>query len=322
MGSLGTGTMQTVINFQAFAVTEQPYRKDSMSKLSFGMAGSGNWKRWFPDDQACALYERIYPHSVSLDELTAQEQRQVLGWEAPGFVRVQDGAAAPLIPVFAETDQAELASWFTMGTERAVAVIQDRIGEYRDLADVLSVGGRIPRGHLLTILLCAHTLDVGTLHELQKGALGCPPLRAGSGQYFLWGTTVQNDDTCSFGVNSFPIHDGLLLSQIHSGHVQRTTPSPGVLVIPVLDVAAMQRLGELCVPTSRCLAEIFLENVELLEGHLDRCSFADCSRPDYLCMLFHQGYSYVAGALAKEGLLPAFPANAEDSWGLWVRPPL
>ncbi len=293
-----------------------------MSGIRFSMAGSGNWRRWFPDDAACALYERIYPRGARLDELPADERRRVEGWQAPGFIAVRDGVAVPLVPVFTDSDRAELATWFTVATEQAVAVLRDRIGDYRRLADALSVGGRVPRDPLLTLLLCAHTLDMGTLEELEKGALGRPPSRADSGEYFLWGTSVQGDPTCAFGVNSMHIGDGWLVSAIHSGSVRRAAPRAGVLAIPVLDAAAMQRVNDLCVPTSRRLAEVFLANVERLEGQVERCSFAACSRPDCLCMLFHLGYPRVAGALVEAGLLPAFPARVDDSWGLWISAPL
>ncbi len=288
-------------------------------KLELSMAGSGSWRRWFPDDSACALYERIYPRGVRLDQLTEEQRRQVQQWQAPGFVGDEDGVVVPLVPVFTNEDASELATWFSRATEQAVAVIIDRIGAYRDLADALSGESQAPFDYLLTILLCAHTLDSGTLEHLHEGILGNPPSRAGSGQYFIWGQTADNGQAYSFGVNSFPWTEGAVISLIQSPSVARTVPNRHTIAVPVFDSATMQRVEKLCGPTSRRLAEVFSNNVTLLEDRLARCSFARCSRADVLCMLFHLGYPRVAGELADARLLPAFPDRAEDAWGVWIR---
>ncbi|KPK79843.1 MAG: hypothetical protein AMJ81_12715 [Phycisphaerae bacterium SM23_33] len=291
-----------------------------MPKISFSMAGSGNWQRWFPDDAACALYERIYPGGAALDELAAEQRRRVQEWQAPGFVKIDRGNVSPLVPVFTDEDESELATWFSQVGQQAAAVVAGRIGEYRELAEALSGRGGVPSDYLLTILLCAHTLDVGTLEELHKGILGSPPARAGGGHYFFWGRTARSDGTYGFGVNTNRLFGELLISLIHSPRVERALPGQGAIVIPVLDSAAMQSIRKLCVPVSRRLAEAFSANVDLLEDRLVRCSFAKCSRPDYLCMLFHMGYAHTAAALVEAGLLPAFPARADDAWGVWIRP--
>jgi hypothetical protein len=56
-----------------------------------------------------------------------------------------------------------------------------------------------------------------------------------------------------------------------------------------------------------------------LRGLVSGCSFARCSLPDTLCMLFHLAYSYAADALVLEGVLPDFPERAGGEWGVWLR---
>ncbi len=284
------------------------------------MAGAGNWQRWFPDDRAHALYERIYPQGMHLAQLAEDERDLVLRWKAPRFTEDKDGVVFPLVPVLTDEDQSELAGWFARATEQAASLVAEHIGEYRDLAHDLASQRRGPTDCLLTILLCAHTLDLGTLDQLHGGVLGPPPDRAGSGHYFFWGRTARDDQTCDFGVNSYNILGGFALCVLHSRRVHRAAPPQPTMTIPVLDAAAMERVQRACGPVSEGLAGVFSINVALLEDLIPRCSFATCSRPDYLCMLFHIGYGHLASALVKAGLLPAFPDRADDSWGIWIRP--
>jgi len=291
-----------------------------MAKINFSMAGSGSWRSWFPDDSAHALYERIYPGGARLDQLQGDERERVLDWQAPGFVKDREGMVVPHVPVFTDEDGSALAGWFSGVTEQAAAVVAERIGEYRDLAGDLSDQSQASSDNLLTILLCAHTLDSGTLEQLEQNLLGSPPPRAGSGDYFLWGNAARHDRTCSFGVNSFPLWGEFLISLIHASSVERAAPNRPAVAVPVFDSDAMQSVRGLCVPVSRRLAEVFSTNIELLEDQLPQCSFGTCSRVDCLCMLFHIGYGRVARALVDAGLLPAFPARADGSWGVWIRP--
>jgi len=291
-----------------------------MAKIHFMMAGSGNWRSWLPDDSAHALYERIYPGGARLDQLQRDERERVLEWQAPGFVTDREGMVVPLVPVFTDEDDSALAGWFSGVTEQAVAIVAERIGEYRDLAGDLSEQGRASSDNLLTILLCAHTLDCGTLEQLEQNIFGSPPPRAGSGNYFVWGRSARPGRTCSFGISSFPLWGEFVISLIHASSVERVAPKRPAVAVPVLDSDAMQSVRDLCVPVSRRLAEVFSTNIESLEDQLPQCSFRTCSRVDYLCMLFHIRYGRVARALVDTGLLPAFPARADSSWGVWIRP--
>jgi hypothetical protein len=35
-------------------------------------------------------------------------------------------------------------------------------------------------------------------------------------------------------------------------------------------------------------------------------------------MVFHIGYGRITEALVKENILPDFPQQADDAWGVWI----
>ena len=247
-----------------------------MPKISFYMAGSGNWGKWFPDKNAYALYDRLYPKGLSLTELSQPDQAQIAEWQKPRFVEIKNGVVIPLVPIFTDADNHELAHWFTSVTQQATTIIAGQIDDYRDLAEDLSDGGQIPRDYLLTILICAHTLDVGTLHRLQAGIMGEPPQRADSGSYFLWGETATRDLTNFFGVNSYGML-GFTFSLMWSPTIERHITNQKSITIPVFRSSAMENIRVSCGTTSERLATAFSESVPALEANIDRCSFKGCS---------------------------------------------
>jgi hypothetical protein len=118
---------------------------------------------------------RIYSMGVPLDQLAKKERERVSAWEAAQVSKLDNGTIMALTPVFTEEDASELASWSAQLTEQSVAIVTRHIAEYRQLADGLAEGAQVPPDYLITILLCAHTLDVGTLEQLHRKLLGTPP---------------------------------------------------------------------------------------------------------------------------------------------------
>jgi hypothetical protein len=290
-----------------------------MSTIRFNMAGSGNWQSWFCDDRAISLYRRIYNEIVHLRQLPDEDQNRVRHWLAPSFVVVRAGAVVPLIPVLTNADVARLTPWLSHVTDAGVAIIAGQAGRYRELANIFSAERSVPADYLLTILLCAYTLDLGALGHLHRGLLGQPPDRAGTGRYFLWGETTDLADRYDFGVNSYPVIDGGAVSVILCPKVKRVMPDLCEVRIPVLDRIALGHVQDLCGPVSQKLARAFTDNLDPLRACVGGCSFANCSAPDYLCMLFHISYGRLTKALVERGLLPEFPAHPADNWGMWIR---
>ncbi|KKN08724.1 hypothetical protein LCGC14_1053910, partial [marine sediment metagenome] len=69
-------------------------------QLRLSMAGSGSWRRWFPDETALELYLRCYQRdAVKLAELSIEERAVAEAWIEPGFAQKHPGGLRALIPV-------------------------------------------------------------------------------------------------------------------------------------------------------------------------------------------------------------------------------
>jgi len=288
-------------------------------QLRLSMAGSGSWRRWFPDETALELYLRCYQRdAVKLAELSIEERAVAEAWIEPGFAQKHPGGLRALVPVMTPQDMPTLTPWLAEWAGRAAGVVESREDEYRSLAAALS-DEHVPEEYVLTILICAHTLDVGMLEELEGGAMGPPPKRADSGAYFLWGRTgaVEEPCGCGYGVNSFGTGH-FRPRYIHSSRVERQATSQKSISIPAFDAEAMSRIAITCGATARDLAAAFTTEHQQLTKLFAQTSFATCSHSDALCMVFHMGYGHTAGKLIEHGLLPPLPKVVRDGWGFWV----
>ena len=66
------------------------------------------------------------------------------------------------------------------------------------------------------------------------------------------------------------------------------------------------------------IASAFTAGSTELHDIIPQCSFAACSLPDVLCMVFHLAYSYCTDALVEAGVIPDFPQEAAGEWGVWI----
>lgn len=287
-----------------------------LSDLTISMAGSGRWRTFFPDDEAYGLYRRLYFDGLGYRELTEEERTRAETWEEPEFARMEGERVVPLIPVMTLPDYDRFQGWFQAASENAGRVLSEVIECYRSLAERLADDG-VSADDILTILICGHTLDVGTLRELERGIMGEPPERAGSGSYFIWGKEVRSFSRYHFGVNSMGL-DQFSLQYLWGREIKRVARGKSIR-IPVFDQEAMKEVEDLCGATSRKLAEAFTAGVKELEAIVPKATFSQCARGDTLCMLFHIGYERMAETLVSMGLLPDFPEEVDDAWGTWVR---
>lgn len=97
-----------------------------------------------------------------------------------------------------------------------------------------------------------------------------------------------------------------------------TLDNPPQLAIPIFDDSDREAVSELCRKTSQKIMDHFLPEMEGLQDLANQCSFARCSWPDVLCMLFHLAYSYAADRLVEKGVIPDFPQRAGGEWGVWI----
>lgn len=93
---------------------------------------------------------------------------------------------------------------------------------------------------------------------------------------------------------------------------------PPRTAVPVLGDRDLARAARLNGRVSRGIASAFTAELAGLYDIIPQCSFAACSLPDILCMVFHLAYSYCADALVEAGMIPGFPQEAGGEWGVWI----
>lgn len=287
-----------------------------LSDLTLSMAGSGGWKSYFPDDNAYALYRTIYPSGLDLTDLDASTSSQIDVWEQLGFVQVTDKRVLPQIPVMTQKDTHLFEDWFQNASTHTANVLSNSIDQYRALSERLS-DDHVSPDQILTLLICGHTLDVGTLRELENGLMGKPPQRLDTGTYFFWGQECPALSRYHFGVNTNGT-DQFVLRLMWGRHIKRIAQNRTSICIPVFDQKSTEAVKNLCVPTSKKLAEAFTSGAKALTPIIQKATFSQCPIGDVLCMLFHIGYEKMAQVLIEKELLPDFPEVVDDAWGLWI----
>jgi len=94
-----------------------------MSEISFHMAGSGNWQKFFPGEAFYTLYERIYPEGINLNKLNESDRDIIYQWDKVAFVEVKDNFVNPKIPLFTEPDYKKIEEWLTKIEKEYLKVI-------------------------------------------------------------------------------------------------------------------------------------------------------------------------------------------------------
>ena len=97
-----------------------------------------------------------------------------------------------------------------------------------------------------------------------------------------------------------------------------TPDDPPRLAIPFFADQEMRRAAELYRKVSDKIMGRFKERMGELKSLVSRCSFAQCTWSDVLCMLFHLSYSWAADKLVEDGTLAEFPPSAKGEWGVWI----
>ncbi len=286
-----------------------------MLDINFHMAGDGKWQKFFSSEAFYTLYERIYPEGMNLNKLNESDRDIIYQWDKVGFVEVKNNFVNPKVPLFTELDYKKIKKWLIKVEKEYLKIINKHKEEYYSLARFISDGEKILEEYIFTILLCAYTLDAGTLDKLEDGILGQPPSRENSGKYFLWGEKIDISRNY-FGVNTYEIPQNKLFSVIWMPEMRRSFKNVKSLTIPVFNSKAMEKIEKLCSSTSEELAQVFSSSIEKIK--LNELSFANCSLKDVLCMLFHIGYSYVTDSLIEQEILSDFPKEITDSWGMWI----
>jgi len=346
-----------------------------MDSVSYRMSGSGSWQNVLPDESAERLYAEIYPAGALLQRFEGRLRQLLVSWQQADIVKVKGEKVVPLGPIMTDDDLKTLAPWFQDISDAMCAAVWERLSDYRSLAESLAVG-KSPAKHevdnILTILICAHTLDSWVFALLREELIGTYRPRDFAGDFFFWGYAFTRGPKRTFG---FTTYGGWGRTQLHvirshgldrerlktvlrqratwdhiqhlcskrqggkdamsredlypsrTGRVVASLRDAGILerddplrlAVPVFTGRDMQPALELYETVSSKIMNHLVATMDDLEALVKQCSFAECSRPDVLCMLFHLAYSYAADQLVDRGTIPDFPQSAGGEWGVWIR---
>jgi len=340
----------------------------SLDSVSFRMSGSGSWQYLLPDEASRRLYTGIYPNGASWPKQDRQQRQLLASWQKAAIVRSDGQKAVPLGPLMTDHDLDILKPWFRDISDAMCAAVQERLPEYQTLAMRLAgrtSGARQEVENILTIQICAHTLDSGVFSLLRQELIGTYPPRDFAGNFFFWGYAFAFGPKRIFGFTTYGIRRRIRLHVIRShgldreplktllrrsetldylldlgpgeraGQEEASTRSgkivdslrkaeilepndPPRLAIPVFTDREMEPAVKLYEAVSSQVVSRFMARMDELKGLVSRCSFARCSWPDTLCMLFHLAYSYATDQLVEKGTIPEFPGSAGGEWGVWM----
>jgi hypothetical protein len=346
----------------------------SLSSVSFRMSGSGSWQNLLPDEASRRLYAEIYPAGTSMPKGPGQLQDLFPAWQRAAIVRCEKEKVIPTGPLMTDDDLAILKPWFLDMSHFMVQAVLDRLNDYQSLARRLADENYSAKGaidNILTILICALTLDSWVFSLLRRYLFGTYPPRDFAGTFFFWGYAFAQGPRRIFGFTTYngleegQLHmirshgldrraiketlgqrstwnylDFLIFHQDRNGNLllqskdydrapQKTTSvlqkvglltrdDPPRLAVPFFDQDLSGTIWGLCRKTAGRITDYFMSKREELHILRKRCSFAECSPPDVLCMLFHLAYAYAADQLVEKGVIPDFPISAGGEWGVWI----
>ena len=346
----------------------------SMSSVSYRMSGSGSWQNLLPDDSARLLYAEIYPLGKPLPTGPGRPSKLLLSWQRAAIVKFENQKVVPLGPIMTDDDLDILKPWFHDISNIMCEAVQERLDEYRLLSSNLAVRESFPKqeiDNILTIQICALTLDSWMFSSLRQGMIGTYPPRGYAGNFFFWGYAFSSGPQRIFGFTTYAGLAGKQLHMIRSHGMDRRAIKAALsrwetwevlnyllinreiideLVLTDSDTAvpqkkildSMQNVGlvrpedplhlsipifvgrdrelssKVCLEVSKKIMVHWMAGMAELQGLFKLCSFAECSWPDVLCMLFHLAYAYAADKLVDQGIIPDFPKSAGGEWGVWI----
>ena len=168
----------------------------SMDSISFRMAGSGSWQNALPDAASRQLYSKIYPAGVPLSQVDDKTRQIFQYWEKAAIIRIEDQEALPLGPVMTDEDLCTLNPWFQDISDFMCTTVLEHLPQYHALVPNLAGGKSVPRqmfDNILTIQICALTLDSWVFAMLREKLIGIYPPRDFAGNFFFWGYAFGDD---------------------------------------------------------------------------------------------------------------------------------
>jgi hypothetical protein len=186
-----------------------------MELVSFRMSGSGSWQNLLPDESSRRLYAEIYPKGAPWPKDKGEHENLMNSWRQASVVRLKGQNVFPLGPVMTDDDLATLSPWFQDISDIMCEAVRQRLNEYRRFAVKLAGGpspGQEEIDNILTIEICAHTLDAWVFASLRQNLIGDYPARGSAGRFFFWGYAFASGPERIFG---FTTYGGSTRKHIH-----------------------------------------------------------------------------------------------------------
>lgn len=194
----------------------------SLDSVSYRMAGSGSWKNLLSNPGEEKFYGSIYPGGVLLSGLGPDQLHLISEWKQADMVRVVEGRAIPNGPIMLDSDLEVLKPWFDDMKNIMTARVKANLEAYRHRAASLAnpaTPGALD--NLLTIMICAHTLDSTLFSSLRRIIMGTYVPRGRAGDFFFWGYGFQNGPQRIYGFTSYGRYAGPLVHVIRSHGLDR-----------------------------------------------------------------------------------------------------
>ena len=176
----------------------------SIDSVSYRMSGSGSWQYLLTDAASEKFYAEIYPQGVPLSDLDPSQLELISFWQGAHIIKIEKGRAMPMGPIMTEADLAVLKSWFDNLAQTMCDAVKQQLSAYRDMAKQLAEKDDTDLlNNILTIMICAHTLDSMVFSHLRKTAMGSYVDRGSVGNFYFWGYAFSEGPRHIFGFTSY-----------------------------------------------------------------------------------------------------------------------
>ena len=176
----------------------------SINSVSYRMAGSGSWQNLLADEESEKFYAGIYPSGIDLSKLTKTQHNLVLTWQTADILKIENNKAIPMGPIMTDEDLSILKDWFDDLALTMCMAIKDHLQDYKALASQLAGNDNSPEfKNILTIMVCAHTLDSMVFSHLRKTVMGSYVPRGSVGTFYFWGYGFSHGPKRIFGFTSY-----------------------------------------------------------------------------------------------------------------------
>jgi len=195
-----------------------------MDNISFRMAGSGSWQNLLRNWQAEQFYGKIYPAGILLKDIDMQFRPLIEDWQKGKIIRIEHQRVIPAGPVVTDVDLGILAPWIGDISGTMVTAIENHLSEYHAMANTLAhKGNYTPEKYqnILTIQICAHTLDSWVFSLLRKDVMGTYSPRDTAGTFFFWGYGFSSGAKRIFGFTTYGVSRWLQIHVLRSHGLDR-----------------------------------------------------------------------------------------------------